>query len=111
TKEDDYTVNQGVTHRNINNTSGGALLVIFFNMYIIIHDRIADRLFLEVEGHAHNACAEKFYQFEILHVLQAINTGDAIPYRNYGADAGSFRLVASKACDVLFYYCADFISP
>src|SRR6266699_2772395 len=36
----------------------------------------------------HQPGASKFYQLEIFHILQAIDAGDAILYRDHGTDTG-----------------------
>src|SRR6266567_4276288 len=69
-------------------TPGGTRLVVFFDVCIIAQDSAANRLLFKVEGHAHQPGASKFYQLEIFHILQAIDAGDAILYRDHGTDTG-----------------------
>src|SRR5229473_1692715 len=106
-----YAADQCIANGYLDDAPGGTRLVVFFDVCIIAQDSAANRLLFKVEGHAHQPGASKFYQLEIFHILQAIDAGDAILYRDHGADTGRRCANFAKACDVFFYDGTDFISP
>src|SRR5579859_2538368 len=106
-----HAANQRVTNGNRDHAARRAHFVVFTNMCIIAQDGAAHRFLFEVKGHAHDPGAGKFYQFQILHILQTVDARDTVLHRDYGANAGGFRLAPTKSCDVFLYDGADFVSP
>src|SRR5262249_13103922 len=78
-----HAADQCVANGYLDDAPGSTHFVVFFDLCIITQDSAANRLLFKVEGHAHQPGASKFYQFKIFHILQAIDAGDAILYRNH----------------------------
>ena len=80
-------------------------------MGVFAQDGATDRLLFKVESQAVHACARKFYQLKIFHILQAIDACNTVLYGDHGPDACRRGLFALKACDVFLYDGTDLISP
>src|SRR5437588_2873297 len=106
-----HAADQCVTYRYRDNAARCTYLVIFTKMCVITQDGATDRFLFKVKGHAHDPGTWKFYQFEIFHILQAVDASDTILHGDDSADASGFCFASTEARDVFLDDGADFVSP
>ena len=81
----DDAADQRRADRHLDDAAGGLDLVAFLDLLVVAQDDRADRLLLEVEGHAHDAAGE-LEQLRRERALQAVDLGDAVADLDDGAD-------------------------
>src|SRR6266566_5747574 len=106
-----HAANQCVAYGYRDNAARCAYLVIFTKMCVITQDGATDRFLFKIKGHAHDPGTWKFYQFEIFHILQAVDASDTILHGDDSADASGFYFASTESRDVFLDDGADFVSP
>ena len=71
--------------RHLDHAAGRLDRVAFLDPRVVAQDDRADRLLLEVEGHAHHAAGE-LEQLRRQRALEAVDLGDAVADLDHGAD-------------------------
>ena len=89
----DDAADQRRSDRDLDDPAGGLDRVAFLDRRVVAEDHRADRLLLEVEGHAHDPAGE-LEQLGRQRALEAVDLGDAVAdldHRAHGAGLGALR--------------------
>ena len=86
--------------RNFDDGAGAFYRVAFLDVPVRPEDHDADIVHFEVERHAASP-GRKFDHFAGLHIVQAVDAGDAVADRQHLADFGDFGFLA-EILDLLF---------
>ncbi len=81
----DDAADERLADRHLDHAAGGLDLVAFLDLLVVAQDDRADRLLLEVEGHAHHAAGE-LEQLRCQRARQTVDLGDAVADLDHGAD-------------------------
>ena len=89
----DHAAEQGLADGHLDDGAGALDGVAFLDAAVLAEDDDADVVGLEVEGHAADA-AGKLHHLAGLHLVEAVDAGDAVAHRQHLADFGDLGLLA-----------------
>src|SRR4029077_589484 len=89
----DDAAEQALADRHVDDGAGPLDGLAFLDLAVVAEDHDADIVDLEVERHAADAVLELDH-LAGLHVVEAVDAGDAVADRQHLADFGDFRLLA-----------------
>src|SRR6185437_11244394 len=104
----DHAAEQTLTDRYLDDGAGALDGLAFLDFAVAAENHDADIVVLEVERHAAHAALELDH-LAGLHVVEAVDAGDAVADRQHLADFGDFGLLA-EILDLLFENGGDFRS-
>ena len=96
----DHAAEQAFADRHVHDGAGALDGLAFLDLAVLAEDHDADVVGLEIERHAAHAVLELDH-LAGLHVVEAVDTGDAVADREHLADLGDLRLLA-EILDLLF---------
>ena len=102
----DDTAEQALADRNLDDGAGALDGLAFLDLAVGAEDHDADIVGFEIERHAFDAALELDH-LAGLHVVEAVDAGDAVADRQHLADFGDFGLLA-EILDLLLEDCGDF---
>ena len=102
----DHAAEQALADRNLDDGARALDGLAFLDLAVGAEDHDADIVGFEIERHAAHAALELDH-LAGLHVVEAVDAGDAVADRQHLADFGDFRLLA-EILDLLFEDGGDF---
>src|SRR5208282_2116752 len=102
----DNAAEQCLAHRNLDDRAGALDGLAFFDLAVGAEDHDADIIDFEIERHAAHAALE-FDHLARLHIVEAIDAGDAVADRQHLADFRNFGFLA-EILNLLFENGGDF---
>ncbi len=102
----DHAAEQTLADGNVHNGAGALDAVAFLDLGVRAEDHDADVIGFEVQGHALHT-GRKGDHFARLYVVEAVDTGNAVPNGQHGADFADFGLGA-EAGDLVLDDLGDF---
>ena len=102
----DDAAEQALADRHFDDGAGALDGLAFLDLAVGAEDHDADIVGFEVERHAVDAALELDH-LAGLHIVEAVDAGDAVADRQHLADFGNFGLLA-EILDLVFEDCGDF---
>ena len=102
----DDAAEQALADRHLDDGAGALDGLAFLDLAVGAEDHDADIVGFEIERHAFDAALELDH-LAGLHVVEAVDAGDAVADRQHLADFGDFGLLA-EILDLLLEDCGDF---